>query len=526
MTNRMTTPPDTRKVIFGVDTHTHVHVAVAIDSWGIRLRDQAFVADSGGYQALITWAETHGRIEAFGIEGTGSYGAGLARAVRRARHRVVEVNRGDRRTRRAAGKSDTIDAEVAARSVLAGQSTAIPKTADGAVEMMRQLKITRDTAVQARTMAMHTLQQIIVHAPPVLREALHDLTDHGLLTRCAGLRPGPIDTPTASATHTLRALARRWMALTDEILIHDQHLARLTTETSPTLREGFGVGAHTAAELLIIFGDNPDRIRSDAAFAKLCGACPIPASSGMTTGRHRLNRGGHRQANAALYRAVIVRMRFHQPTRDYVARRTADGRTKREIIRCLKCFLAQEIYGEVFGVLEEALAGGILAEAVGEAGHGVWGATSGGRPASDGRRVGQSTASLTRAKDRIRHITHAGRGRNIRTVIDEVNRFTRGWVGYFRLATVTDPFDKLDQWIRRRLRKILWEQWKKPQTRCRKMVALGLEAARARKATATGRGAWWNAGASHMHAAVNNRLLAVWGLLNLLTQLRDLQRRT
>ena len=226
MTNRMPTPPEARKVIVGVDTHTHVHVAVAIDSWGIRLRDHAFVADSGGYQALITWAETHGRIEAFGIEGTGSYGACLARAVRRAGHRVVEVNRGDRRTRRAAGKSDTIDAEVAARSVLAGQSTAIPKTADGAVEMMRQLTITRDTAVKARTTAMNTLKQIVVHASPVLRDALHALTDHRLLTRCAGLRPGPIDTLTASAKHTLRALARRWMALTEEIAIHDQHTSR------------------------------------------------------------------------------------------------------------------------------------------------------------------------------------------------------------------------------------------------------------------------------------------------------------
>ena len=183
-----------------------------------------------------------------------------------------------------------------------------------------------------------------MQAPPVLREALHDLTDHGLLTRCAGLRPGPIDTPIASAKHTLRSLARRWMALAEEIALHDQHLARLTTATSPTLREGFGVGAHTAAELLIIFGDNPDRIRSEAAFAKRCGACPIPASSGMTTGRHRLNRGGHRHANTALYRAVIVRMRFHQPTRDYVARRIAAGRTKRDIIRCLKRFLAREIY--------------------------------------------------------------------------------------------------------------------------------------------------------------------------------------
>ena len=347
MTNRMTSPPDARKVIVGVDTHTHVHVAVAIDTWGIRLGDQSFVADSGGYQALITWAETHGRLEAFGIEGTGSYGAGLARAVRRAGHRVVEVNRGDRRTRRAAGKSDPVDAEVAARSVLAGQSTAIPKTADGAVEMMRQLKVARDSAVKARTTAMNTLKQIVVHAPPRRREALQARTDHDLLTRCARLRPGPIDAPTASAKHTLRALARRWIALTDEIATHDRHLARLTTETSPTLREGFGVGAHTAAELLIIFGDNPDRIRSEAAFAKRCGACPIPASSGMTTGRHRLNRGGHRQANAALYRAVIVRMRFHQPTVDYVARRTAGGRTKRDIIRCLTRFLAREIYQRV-----------------------------------------------------------------------------------------------------------------------------------------------------------------------------------
>ena len=168
-------------------------------SRGIRLGDQSFVADSGGYQALIAWADTLGRIEAFGIEGTGSYGAGLARAVLRAGHRVVEVNRSDRRLRRTAGKSDTIDAEAAARSVLAGQSTATPKTADGAVEMMRQLKIARDTAVKARTTAMVTLKQIVVNAPSDVREALQGLTDHGLLTRCAGLRPGPLVSPTAAS---------------------------------------------------------------------------------------------------------------------------------------------------------------------------------------------------------------------------------------------------------------------------------------------------------------------------------------
>jgi len=347
VTTRMTTQLETWKVIVGVDTHKHVHVAVAIDTRGLRLGGHSFGADSGGYRALIAWARTHGRIEAFGIEGTGSYGAGLARAVRRAGHRVAEVNRGDRRLRRAAGKSDPIDAEAAARSVLADQSTAIPKTADGAVEMLRQLKVARDTAVKARTAAMITLKQILVTAPPALRETLQPLTDHALVTRCAGLRPGPLDTPTASAKHTLRALARRWGALADEIATHDPHLARLTTDTSPTLCAGFGVGAGTAAEMLILFGDNPDRIRSEAAFAKLCGACPIPASSGRTTGRHRLYRGGHRQANAALHRAVLVRMRFHQPTVNYVARRSADGRTKRDIIRCLKRFLAREIYQRV-----------------------------------------------------------------------------------------------------------------------------------------------------------------------------------
>ena len=180
-------------------------------------------------------------------------------------------------------------------------------------------------------------------------ELMHQqgLESCALVTRCAGLRPGPLDTPVASGKHTLRSLARRWLTLADEITTHDLHLARLTAETSPTLREGFAVGANTAAAMLIIFGDNPERIRSEAAFAKLCGACPVPASSGMTTGRHRLYRGGHRQANAALHRAVVVRMRYHQPTIDSVIRRRADGRTKRDIIRCLTRFLAREIYQRV-----------------------------------------------------------------------------------------------------------------------------------------------------------------------------------
>ena len=323
-------------MIVGVDTHKHVHVAVAIDSWGIRLGDHAFVADSGGYEALVTWAETHGRIEAFGIEGTGSYGAGLARAVHRAGHHVVEVNRGEytprrrqvRHHRRRGGGA------VPARGAVDGH----PQDRGRRRRDDPPVKITRDTAMKARTTAMNTLKQIIVQAPPVLREALHDLTDHGLLTRCAGLRPGPIDTPIASAKHTLRSLARRWMALAEEIALHDQHLARLTTATSPTLCEGFGVGAHTAAELLIIFGV------TEAAFAKLCGACP-PVWDDHRSGQSR--RPPTRQRAIEPSSSGCTNRRLRRPTH----RRGPD---QTDIIRCLKRFLAREIYQRVIEIIQAA----------------------------------------------------------------------------------------------------------------------------------------------------------------------------
>jgi transposase len=338
------TPP--RRVTVGVDTHKHIHVAVALDHLGSRLGDLSVSADTGGYARLEAWAVTFGRVDAFGIEGTGSYGAGLTSFLRRAGHRIVEVNRGDRRTRRQNGKSDTVDAEMAARSVLNGNATSVPKTADGLSEMIRQVKVARDTARKGRTSAIITLKTIVVNAPAELRETLDGLADKALIDRCAGFRPGRIIDPTASAKHSLRALAKRWVDLDVEIKGHDAVLEDLTAQASPTLREGFGIGADTAAEILIVFGDNPERIRSEAAFAKLCGTCPIPASSGMTS-RHRLYRGGHRQANAALYRAVIVRMRFHEPTIAYVTRRSGEGLSKKDIIRCLKRFLAREVYQRV-----------------------------------------------------------------------------------------------------------------------------------------------------------------------------------
>jgi transposase len=339
--NALVSSPAT--VIIGVDTHKFVHVAVAIDRVGARLASRSAPADRAGYAELVAWARTLGTIGAFGIEGTGSYGVGLASFVRRQAIRVVEVSHSDRRKRRNNGKSDTIDAETAARSVLAGIATAVPKTADGAAEMVRQIKVARDTAVKARSAAIITLKSLIVNAPGDLRETLEPLTDSKLINRCARLLPGAIADTVASTKHALRAIATRWLALSTEIDAHDEALDAITHTAVPTLREAFGIGPDSAAEMMIVAGDNPTRVRSEAAFAKLCGACPIPASSGVTN-RHRLFRGGHRQANAALYRIVTVRMRWHQPTMDYVTKRTAQGLSKKDIIRCLKRFVAREIY--------------------------------------------------------------------------------------------------------------------------------------------------------------------------------------
>ena len=233
------------------------------------------------------------------------------------------------------------------------------KSADGTAEMVRQIKIARDTAIKARSAAIVTLKTLLVNAPGALREALEPLTDRKLIERCAALRPGEIIDPTASVKHSLRALAARWRTLAAEIGDHDEALDTLTRRAAPTLREVFGIGPDSAAEMMIVAGDNPTRIRSDAAFAKLCGACPIPASSGVTN-RHRLFRGGHRQANAALYRIVIVRMRWHQPTIDYVRRRTAEGLSKKDIIRCLKRFVAREVY---HALIDDHRSGAACAEA-------------------------------------------------------------------------------------------------------------------------------------------------------------------
>lgn len=331
-------------VVNGVDTHKHVHVAAVMDTIGGILATLTITTDAGGFKQLLEWASDFGKVLAFGIEGTGSYGATLTSFLRRHGHKVIEAGRPDRRSRRANGKSDTLDAENAARSVLAGFATATPKTADGAVEMIRQLKIAHDSAVADRTASMVTMKAMLVHGSDELRRETSRKTQIMLARHLAALRPRVLESPDDALRHSLRSLARRWQQLDTEAKELSAMIEQLVTRTAPQLLEQFGIGVDTAAEILIVVGDNPERIRSEAAFAKLAGISPVPTGSGMTSGRHRINHGGHRQLNAAIYRTVIVRMRFHEPTIAYVARRTAEGKSKREIIRCLKRYVIREVY--------------------------------------------------------------------------------------------------------------------------------------------------------------------------------------
>lgn len=331
-------------VIIGVDTHKDNHIAVAIDAQGARLGSTTISTTRKGYQDLEVWAAQFGQVKAFGIEGTGSFGAGLSRDLLAKGHGVLDVMRPNRQFRYLHGKSDSLDAENAARSVLNGQATAVAKTQTGSSEMIRHLKVARDSAVKAKSQAMITLKALIVNAPAELRDMLDGIRGRVALVRhVAAWRPGKITSPTASAKAAMRAIARRWLTLHEEINGHDQELERLVREKAPELMKSHGISTMTVAEMLILVGDNPERIQSEAALAKLCGVCPIPASSGKTN-RMRLNRGGNRQANAALYRVAIVRMRDDERTKAYAMRKTAEGKTRREIVRCIKRYIVREIY--------------------------------------------------------------------------------------------------------------------------------------------------------------------------------------
>ncbi|MFI5609448.1 IS110 family transposase [Amycolatopsis sp. NPDC051903] len=338
-------PPvcDGQEVIVGVDTHKDFHVAAVVTALGVLLATNAFPTTRAGYQALVNWARGFGAVRRAGVECTGSYGAALARHLAAVDIDVFEVNQPDKVNRRRRGKSDAIDAESAARSVLNGQASALAKGGQGPVEMLRMFKVAKTSALKSRTQAINQLKAVLVSADPVLRDELRDLSTSEIVRRCIAWA---LATPTDSATaarYTLRALACRIDRLSQEIADLNAQTAAVLSSHNPAMLDTYGVGPDTAATLLIAAGDNPERLRSEASFAALCGVSPVEASSGRTQ-RHRLNRGGDRQANSALRRIVLVRLRWDRRTRDYIDRRVREGKTKREAVRCLKRYIARELY--------------------------------------------------------------------------------------------------------------------------------------------------------------------------------------
>jgi transposase len=328
----------------GVDTHGRTHHAAVIDAVGRQLGDREFPTTPAGYRQLTAWLRGHGELDRVGVEGTGAYGAALARHLRVEAITLVEVDRPDRKARRAHGKSDPLDAYAAARAALSGAATGTPKHRDGQVEAIRALRVARRSAVKARTQAMNQLRALLLTGPAGLREQLRHLSPTVLVATCAALRPSAeLADPEQAVKTALRRLARRHQRLSEEIAEADADLRGLVTAAAPDLLALQGVGIDVAGQLLATAGDNPDRLHSEASFAHLCGVAAIPASSGRTH-RHRLNRGGDRAANNALHTVALCRMRYDERTRIYVERRTKQGLSKTEIIRCLKRYIAREIY--------------------------------------------------------------------------------------------------------------------------------------------------------------------------------------
>lgn len=333
-------------VIGGVDTHKDVHVVAVIDDRGRILDTAHFETTKVGYRQLLDWLRAFGQLQKVGIEGTGSYGAGLYQYLASKEVEVVEVNRPNRQTRRRRGKSDTVDAEAAARSALNGEATVVPKTHDNLVESIRVLRVAFTSARNSRTRAALQIRDLVVTAPTELRGALDSLPTAQRVARCARFRPGTPEDPIEGTKLALRMLSRRYESLSEEMNELSAVLDKLTVKANPALRAAKGVGADVAAILLVAAGDNPERLRNESAFAAMCGVSPIEASSGKTV-RHRLNRSGNRQANNALWRIAVVRITHDEETKVYAARRQAEGKTKREVIRCLKRHIAREVFAHL-----------------------------------------------------------------------------------------------------------------------------------------------------------------------------------
>ena len=340
----MPTMPD--HVTGGVDTHLDVHVAAALDSIGGLLGVRSFPTTAAGYRRLLTWLGSFGHVERVGVEGSGSYGAGLTRHLLDHDIAVVEVDRPNRQRRRRRGKSDPLDAISAARAAQSGDAAGEAKSRDGNVESIRVLRVARASARKARTQALNQLRSLVSTAPDDLRAQLRGLSIPALLETASGLRPAGRTDVLGATKLALRTIAQRARFLEAEIAQLDAVLDPIVERTAPALVARSGVGPDTAGALLVAVGDNPERLRSEASFAHLCGVAPIEASSGKVE-RHRLDRGGDRQANSAIWRIVITRMSGDPDTRAYVERRMKEGRSKLEAIRCLKRYVARELYAHL-----------------------------------------------------------------------------------------------------------------------------------------------------------------------------------
>jgi transposase len=332
-----------RSITAGVDTHLDVHVAAALDERGALLGVESFPTTGDGYKLLLGWLSDFGPVELVGIEGTGSYGAGLTRHLQAEGVRVVEVDRPNRQRRRRKGKSDPEDAITAARAALSGDASGEAKSRDGNVEAMRVLRVARASARKARTQALNQMRGLVSTAPESIRDELRGLNVLHLLERASAYRPGTKRDVASLTKFALRMLARRAITLGEEIADIDAILKPLVNETAPELVGALGIGTDAASALLVSAGDNPQRLRNEAAFAHLCGVSPIEASSGKNQ-RHRLNRSGDRQANSALWHIVITRMVYDPRTTEYIERRTKEGLTKKEAMRCLKRYVAREVF--------------------------------------------------------------------------------------------------------------------------------------------------------------------------------------
>jgi transposase len=334
------------QLTLGVDTHLDVHVAALLDERGALLGVESFATTPDGYRNLLAWAASHGEVALAGVEGTGSYGAGLTRHLHAEGVTVLEVDRPNRQRRRRRGKSDPQDAITAARAAQSGDAQGEAKTRDGNVEAMRVLRVARSSARKARTQALNQMRSIISTAPDQIRAELRDLNVYRLLERASAYRPGSRRDVASLTKLSLRTLARRALALEAEIAEIDVIIKELVHDTAPELVARVGIGVDSASALLVAAGDNPGRLRNEATFAHLCGVAPVDASSGKHE-RHRLNRGGDRQANSALWHIVITRMVYDPRTRDYIDRRTKEGLTKKEAFRCLKRYIAREVYNHL-----------------------------------------------------------------------------------------------------------------------------------------------------------------------------------